>query len=138
MWEIILSSLFLAVLAWFAGQFFGVPFRRFFRLRTKARETMDLTANVSNRAIEPAKYDNAANALRSVGVQIGALHETSPSLVTWVLKRLGYDLPEAKAALIGFSNFLGDKTGQKAQCRYDAEVALGLTPSYASRPVPRD
>ncbi len=138
MWEIILSSLFLTGLAWLAGQFFGVPFRRFFRLRTKARETMDLTANVSNRDIEPAKYDDAAKALRSVGVQIGALHETSPSLATWALKRLGYDLPGAGGALIGISNFLGDKTGQKAQCRYDAEVALKLTPSNASRPVPRD
>ena len=99
---------------------------------------MDLTANVSNRDIEPAKYDDAAKALRSVGVEIGALHETSLSLVTWVLKRRGYDLPGAKGALIGFSNSLGDKTGQKAQCRYDAEVALKLTLSYPDRPVPRD
>ncbi len=99
---------------------------------------MDLTANISNRDIEPAKYDDAAQALRSVGVQIGALHETSPSLATWALKRLGYDLPGAKAALIGFSNLLGDKTAQKAQCRYDVEVALKLTQSYPSRPVPRD
>ncbi len=137
MWEIILSSLFLAGLAWFAGQFFGVPFRQFFRLRTKARETMDLTANVSNRDIEPAKYDDAAKALRSVGVQIGALHETSPSLATWSFKRLGYDLPGAKGALIGLSNSLGDKTGGRAQCRYDAEVALKLSLSYASRPASR-
>ena len=137
MWEIILT-LFLAALTWLAGKFFGAPFLQFFRLRTKARETMDLTANVSNRDIEPAKYDAAVKALRGVGVQIGALHETSPPLVAWALKRLGHDLPGAKAALIGLSNFLGDKTGQKAQCRYDAEVALKLTPSYPSRPVPRD
>ena len=137
MWEIILP-LFLAALLWFAGHFFGVPFVQFFRLRTKARETMDFTANVSNRDIEPARYDAASEALRRVGVQIGALHETSLPLAPRVLKRLGYDLPGAKAALIGFSNLLGDKTGQKAQCRYDAEVALKLTSSYPDRPVPRD
>ncbi len=137
MWEII-QYLFLAVLAWFALQFFGMPFARFFKLRVEARETMDFTANVSNRDIEPARYDDASQALRSVGVQIGALHEFSPPLAPWALKRLGYDLPGAKGSLIGFSNALADKTSQKAQFKYDAEVALKLTPSYPRRPVPRD
>ena len=59
MWETILT-LFLAALVWFTGQLFGMPCMRFFRLRTKARETMDFTANVSNRDMDPARYDNAA------------------------------------------------------------------------------
>ena len=137
MWETILT-LFLAALVWVTGRFFGKPCMRFFRLRTKARETMDLTANVSNWDMDPARYDNASEALRNVGIQIGALHETSLPPVPWVLKRLGYDLPGAMGALIGLSNSLGDKTGGRAQCKFDAEVALKLSLSYASRPGSRD
>ena len=138
MWETILT-LFLAALAWFTVQFFGMPCTRFFRLRTEARETMDFTANVSNPDMDPARYENASEALRNVGVRIGALHETSLPPVPWVLKRLGgYDLPGAKGALIGLSNSLDDKTGGRAQCRFDAEAALKLSLSYANRPGSRD
>ena len=137
MWETI-AALFLAALVWLTVQFFGMPCVRFFRLRTEARETMDLTANVSNRDIDPARYENASEALRKVGIRIGALYETSLPPVPWVLKRLGYDLPGAKGALIGLSNSLSDKTGGRAQCRIDAEVALQLSLSYASRPGARD
>ncbi len=134
MWEIILT-LILGGFVWFTGQFLGVPFVRFWRIRSETRETIDFTANVSNRDIDPARYDSASEALRSLGTKIGALHETSLPPAPWALKRLGYDLLGAKNALIGLSNSLSDKTGGRAQCKYDAEVALNLSPSYTARPV---
>ncbi len=137
MWDLILT-LFLAALAWFAVRIIGPPFVRFFRLRSKTLETIDFTANVSNPDIDPARYDGASDALRGVGVQIGVLHETSPPPVPWALKRLGYDLAGAKAALIGLANSLSDKSGEKAACRWDIERALKFPLSYRDRPVPRD
>jgi hypothetical protein len=43
---------------------------QFFRLRSKTRESIDFTANVSNRDVDPVKCNGASDALRDVGIRI--------------------------------------------------------------------
>ena len=135
MWDFILTLL-LAALVWFTAQFFGRPFRQYFKLRTNARESIDFTANVSIRDIDPARYDGASDAPRNVGVQIGALHETSLPLVSWALKQIGYDLPGAKGAQIGLANSLCDISDEKGLHNWDIEKALNSLSVTATAQFP--
>ena len=125
-------------IGWFSSQFLGEPWKQFQKLRRRARATMDFTANISKREIDPEKYGSAVEEVRRVATDLGALHETISPPTRWVFRKLGYDLLQAKGALLGFSNSLSDKSGAKAEFRHKAEMALKLTLSYPNRLVRRD
>ena len=80
----------------------------------------------------------AAETVRAVGVEIGAFDEILWPPTRWWFRRLGYDLPEAKGALIGYSNALPSRDGSRAVYRCEAEKALKLAMSYSEKPATRD
>jgi hypothetical protein len=126
-------------IAWFVTHFVGKPFVRLYELRTRARTVLDMTANVSvSRKLENPEMKNAMERLRSLGIEIGALDETAWRPVRWWFRRLSYDLPQAKGALVGLSHALPSHDGSRAAFRYEAEKALKLAMSYSEKPTRRE
>ncbi len=125
--------------AWLATHFVGKPLLHLYELRTKARIVLDMTANVSvSRKLENPEMKNAEKQLRSLGVEIGALDETAWRPVRWCIRLFGFNLPQAKGAMIGLSNALPKHDGSRAVYKHEAEKALRLAMSYTEKPIIRE
>jgi hypothetical protein len=138
MWDFFLGTIIGGIFAWVTRQYFAASLEQFRELRSHVSEALLFTANISRRDIDPDRYDEAVDELRRLAAQLKGLHDSSTKPVRWYFARKGYELPEAIAALIGYSNSLSDKTGQKGMHKYDVQMALKLPLSYPERPVPRD
>lgn len=125
-------------IGWVLTHFCLKPILKFHRLREKTHETLEFTANVYHRPTDPARYDQACDEIRRLAAQLRALHFSTNWAVRIYFQSRGFELGEAGSAMIGLSNTLSDKTGERAGLRWDAEKALKLPLSYKTRPEIRE
>lgn len=121
-------------MGWVLTHFCLRPILKFHRLREQVHETIEFTANVSDRPTDPERYDRACDEIRRLAAQLRALHFSTNWVVRFYFQIRGYELEEAGSAMIGLSNRLSDKTGERAGHRWDAEKTLKLPLSYKTRP----
>lgn len=134
----VLGTLLIGALGWMLTHFIANPILKVSHLRERIHEALFFTANVSNRKIEPDRYDEAVGELRRLAARLSALEHSLTGPVSWFLKRRGFDLSTATGGITGLSNSLDDKSGIKAALRYDIEKSLKLPLSYQTRPTVRD
>lgn len=125
-------------MGWVLTHFCLKPILKFHRMRERAHETIEFTANVFDRPTDPERYDRACDEIRRLAAQLRALHLSTNWAVQIYFQIHGYELEEAGSAMIGLSNTLSDKTGERAGHRWDAEKALRLPLSYKTRPKIRE
>lgn len=130
--------LFGTLLVGVAGYFTINPIRRFYRLREKAHETIQFTANVFDPEKDEERYKEAHTEIRRLAAQLGALVDTASWPVRWYFRRCDYRPKDASAGLYGLSNTLSNRSGERAANQWDVEKALKLPLCYDTRPAPRD
>lgn len=145
MWDFIVDNvlplvgtLMVGAIGWFVANYIGKPLIKFSRLREEIHEALFFTANVSNREIDPHRYDNAVSELRRLAARLNALEHSLNRFVRRYFSWRGLDLITAIGSITGLSNSLHDKTGEKAGLRYDIEKALKFPMTYETRPKIRE
>ena len=96
------------IVGWFATNYWGRTFLRFWDLRLEAHETMFIYANVSaDRPASLARAEDGSVRLRQLGAKIDAIRVVLPAPLCWYLHMRNYDLHLAALGLTGLSNSLG-------------------------------
>jgi hypothetical protein len=133
MWSAIVLPLFVAVVGWFAFNFFAKPLVDFLSLRSQVHEEIIFTGNIDQMVAGEADHLKAFEALRRLGAKVQAMNENISSLrlvflpLRWFLSKQGYDLRRAGRGLIGLSNSLTDD-GRAYETKL-IQVALKLPPT---------
>ena len=113
-------SLTVTLVVWFAANFLGQPFIRFYRMRDEVQSSLILYANVSPvyERSDPREHPDwdhfleAQGTLRRLASQLKALALNHHRLNRF-LASLGYQLEEAASGVIGFSNTLADPKARR-------------------------
>jgi hypothetical protein len=129
-----------AVVAWIALEFLGKPFRAFFDLKKAAVEALTDYGNVGTRPVVlnddhlfpkqipgEERRQTAAAAFRTIGSKFDGFARTEVFAVL-ILRMLKYDPQGASRGFIGFSNTIGDASGERYANRLRIESALKLRP----------
>lgn len=137
---IALLTAFLAVVTgafgWWVTNFFVGPLRRIEDLRQRAHEELIFYANIGKDSPETDRA-TARLALRRVAVGLMAAAESASPLISWWLKRRGWDLHQGGTQLLAVANTLGHEVepNQQIIVRDDLDRALGLSPKYSDQMV---
>jgi hypothetical protein len=115
-------STFAGVFGWVAINFFAEPLLSFHKRRRAIRETMLYAANVDVKRRDA--FDATYEELRRHAAAMDALDETVPRAVKTLIGWQGFNMPEAKTGLIGFSNSLATYEDSREKARNRIRKAL--------------
>src|SRR5579864_6571056 len=138
MWAAI-GSFLLGGLGWIVASFFGKPLIEVYDLRRRVHEEIVYTGDISGYQFEDEKqrpvFLEAVENLRRLGAKVQAMNVSATESLRLFLSKRGYDLKLAGGGLIGLSNSLHARDGNRLVQTNAVQKGLELSRDYSDEQI---
>jgi hypothetical protein len=130
-WSNLLGGTIVGAATWFFADFFVRPIRRFWQIRAEIVERMNLFGNLpthergADLKADAERAEETMNTFRQLGGRMLSF-ATTETIAMWLVRCFGYDPERAARHLIGYSNTIMIKDGERAVHREEILESLRI------------